>query len=134
MGAGAGPVNGHKDAACAPHTKKPRPRPGRRGALRAPRLRRPMTRSTATRVVLSTAIALMLAGCAHQRHRNEAPGRKAPPVSASKPDEIRKQAEQIGMQPARDMGLSKRKIPPVLEDALADPYSTKGLKTCSQLA
>ena len=93
-----------------------------------------MTRSTATRVVLSTAIALMLAGCAHQRPRNEAPGRKAPPVSASKPDEIRKQAEQIGMQPARDMGLSKRKIPPVLEDALADPYSTKGLKTCSQLA
>lgn len=93
-----------------------------------------MTRSTATRVVLSAATALMLAGCAHPRPGNEAPGRKAPPVSSSKYDETRKQAEQIGMQPARDMGLSKRKIPPVLEDALADPYGIRSLKTCSQLA
>jgi hypothetical protein len=93
-----------------------------------------MTRSTATRVVLSAATALMLADCAHPRPRNEPPDRKAPPASSAKYDEARKQAEQIGMQPARDVGLSKRKIPPVLEAALADPYSIKGLKTCARLA
>jgi hypothetical protein len=49
-------------------------------------------------------------------------------------DETRKQAAQIGMQPARDIGLAKRRIPPVLEDALANPYSLRGLNTCSQLA
>jgi hypothetical protein len=93
-----------------------------------------MTRSTVTRFVLYGAILVMVAGCAHTPPRNEAPGRKAPPASSSQYDEARKQATEIGMQPARDVGLLKRKVPPVLEDALADPYSIRGLKTCAQLA
>ena len=89
-----------------------------------------MTPSTTTRAVLSAATALMLADCAHPRP----PDRKAPPASSARYDETRKQAAQIGMQPARDVGLSKRKIPPVLEDALANPYGIRSLKTCAQLA
>jgi hypothetical protein len=92
-----------------------------------------MTRSTTTRVLLPAAMALMVAGCLHAQPRSKAP-RKSPPASSSNFDETRKQAVQIGMQPARDVGLSKRKIPPVLEDALADPYRIKDLKTCAQLA
>ena len=89
-----------------------------------------MTPSTTTRAVLSAATALMLADCAHPRP----PDRKAPAASSARYDETRKQAEQIGMQPARDVGLTKRKIPPVLEDALANPYGIRSLKTCAQLA
>ena len=88
----------------------------------------------AIRVTSSAAMALVLCGCAHTPPRNEAAHAKTPPASPSKQDEVRKQATDIGMQPARDMGLSKRKIPPVLEDALADPYGLRGLKTCAQLA
>ncbi|MGH6909292.1 MAG: hypothetical protein ACREE0_06940 [Phenylobacterium sp.] len=93
-----------------------------------------MIRGAVTGVVLFGAIAAMLAGCAHTPPRSEAPDRKAPPASAANYVETRKQAAEIGMQPARDVGLLKRKVPPVLEDALADPYSTRGLKTCAQLA
>ena len=93
-----------------------------------------MTRRTVTRFVLFGAIPVMVAGCAHTPPRSEAPDRKAPPASSSQYGEARKQAAEIGMQPARDVGLLKRKVPPVLEDALADPYSIRGLKTCAQLA
>jgi hypothetical protein len=93
-----------------------------------------MTRTAAARVVLFAASAVMLAGCGHASARDEPPGRKAPASSSSNYEETRKQAVDIGMQPARDMGLSKRKIPPVLEDALADPYGIRKLKTCAQLA
>jgi hypothetical protein len=92
------------------------------------------TRTTATRFVLCAATAVALAGCGHAQPRNEPPGRKAPPGSSANYDEARKQAVDIGMQPARDVGLSKRDIPPVLESALADPYNIRGLKTCGQLA
>lgn len=61
----------------------------------------------------------------------EAP--KAEP-EASRWGETRKKAVDIGSQPARDVGMSKREIPPILEKAYGDPYSLKGLKTCVQLA
>ena len=77
-----------------------------------------MTRSLANRLVLSGAAAALLAGCAHTQTRTEPPNRKAPPPSSAKYDETRKQAAEIGSQPARDVGLLKRKVPPVLEDAL----------------
>lgn len=46
----------------------------------------------------------------------------------------RKKSVEIGTQPARDVGVMKRQIPPILIAAQEDPYSLKGLKTCRQLA
>lgn len=49
-------------------------------------------------------------------------------------DEARKKAIDIGAQPARDVGMSRREIPPILQKAYDDPYSLKGLKTCKALS
>jgi hypothetical protein len=43
-------------------------------------------------------------------------------------------AGDIAIQPVRDVGASKRAIPPVLERASEDPYSTTGVRTCSQIS
>ncbi|MDR6533213.1 hypothetical protein J2800_003975 [Caulobacter rhizosphaerae] len=48
--------------------------------------------------------------------------------------QARKKSVEIGTQPARDVGVMKRQIPPILITAQEDPYSLKGLKTCKQLA
>ena len=85
------------------------------------------------RLVLTAACALMVASGAQAQSRTEAPEKKDAPETPSKFDETRKQAVEIGSQPARDLGMAKREIPPVLEAALADPYGLKGLKTCAQL-
>lgn len=61
-----------------------------------------------------------------------------PPATPDEPGgrwgEARKKATEIGSQPVRDVGMSKREIPPILEKAYNDPYSLKGLKTCKALA
>ena len=61
-----------------------------------------------------------------------------PPAKPDEPGgrwgEARKKAVDIGSQPARDVGMSKREIPPILEKAYSDPYSLKGLKSCQALA
>jgi len=49
-------------------------------------------------------------------------------------DDTRKKALEIGSQPARDVGMSKRDVPAILQKAYDDPYSLKGLKTCKALA
>ncbi|MFT4251599.1 MAG: hypothetical protein QM608_03850 [Caulobacter sp.] len=95
-----------------------------------------------TMAILSTA--LMATACASQPSY---PAKPAPAASAAKPppppakdsdgdgrpDGWREKSMEIGTQPVRDVGLSKKKIPPVLEEALADPYSLKGLKSCASL-
>ncbi len=61
-----------------------------------------------------------------------------PPSTPDEPGgrwgEAKKKATDIGSQPVRDVGMSKREIPPILEKAYADPYSLKGLKTCKAIA
>ena len=61
-----------------------------------------------------------------------------PPATPDDPagrwGEVKKKATEIGSQPVRDVGMSKREIPPILEKAFNDPYSLKGLKTCVALA
>ena len=67
-----------------------------------------------------------------------------PPQSSTTPEkpepgegwgtEVRKKSVEIGTQPARDVGVMRREIPPILVKAREDPYSLKGLKTCKQLA
>jgi hypothetical protein len=49
-------------------------------------------------------------------------------------DDARKKAIDIGSQPARDVGMSRREIPPILQKAYDDPYSLAGLKSCKALA
>ena len=45
-----------------------------------------------------------------------------------------RKAAEIAAQPAKDVGLQKQEIPPVLARAAIDPYSLDGLATCRQLA
>jgi hypothetical protein len=56
------------------------------------------------------------------------------PDQPSKITQTGKKAGEIVTQPARDVGVEKAEIPPVLEQASDDPYSLSGLKTCKQLA
>jgi len=111
-----------------------------------------MTRSDLGRArVAAVAVLLTLAGAtqAQAQVKPEYPTRKAekpvtPPASSTTPDKIepgeswtteaRKKSVEIGTQPARDVGVMKRQIPPILDKAREDPYSLKGLKTCKQLA
>ncbi len=84
--------------------------------------------------------ALMLAGTAQAQAQaqTQAPRSTEKPAETqeapSKWGDTRKKAVEIGSQPARDVGVSRREIPPILEKALGDPYSLKGLKTCAQLS
>ena len=47
---------------------------------------------------------------------------------------VRDSAGRIASQPAHDVGIAKTKFPPVLVDAYAAPYASKGLKSCKQIA
>jgi len=48
--------------------------------------------------------------------------------------ETAKNAGRIASQPARDVGVSKTDIPPVLQSAAEAPYSLKGIRTCTDLS
>lgn len=43
-------------------------------------------------------------------------------------------AKDVVTAPARDLGVSKKEIPPVLVQASADPYGLTGLASCRQLS
>jgi hypothetical protein len=45
-----------------------------------------------------------------------------------------KEAGKIASQPARDVGVEKTKIPPILEDAAEAPYSLTGMASCTAIA
>jgi len=51
----------------------------------------------------------------------------------SKLSQTGKKAGDIASQPARDVGVVKTEIPPLLEEASKDPYDLNGLKTCKQI-
>lgn len=62
---------------------------------------------------------------------------KSPPPPPAPPKERNSttdRAADIVTQPARDVGVSRTEIPPVLEKASDDPYRLTGLKTCKQLS
>lgn len=54
-------------------------------------------------------------------------------AQASTWEATRKKASEISGQPARDIGASKREIPPVLQRAYADPYNVRRTKDCKFL-
>lgn len=54
-------------------------------------------------------------------------GAKQRPVTDTTPDAV-----DIAKTPATDLNIDKKDIPPVLQAAIAEPYTLKGLKTCGQ--
>jgi hypothetical protein len=91
-----------------------------------------MTRKT-YRWTLVAALALTVAAQSPAAYAQMKPPAK-PDEPGGRWGEAKKKAVDIGSQPARDIGASKREIPPILEKAFNDPYSIKGLKTCVALA
>ncbi|ALL12458.1 hypothetical protein [Caulobacter henricii] len=77
---------------------------------------------------------LLLTGVAQAQTGRSDDKPKAEAPAPSRWGETRKRALDIGAQPVRDVGVMRREAPAILEQALADPYSLKGLKTCTQLA
>lgn len=60
------------------------------------------------------------------------------PKTPGKPErnglrDARDKAMDIGAQPARDFGMAKREIPPILQKAYDAPYSLKTSDTCAAL-
>lgn len=51
-------------------------------------------------------------------------------TSPREPASARERAERIATEPARDVGLQRPTIPPVLEAARAGPYSLAGTRNC----
>jgi len=80
-----------------------------------------------------TIVATMLLSTAAQAQESSA---AAPTTAENKrpvADTLNK-AGDIATQPVRDVGVTKREIPAVLERASEDPYSTTGVRTCSQIS
>lgn len=76
------------------------------------------------RLVLSFVGALLIAAPAEAQPQNEPP--KGPST--------RERATDIASQPARDLGMSRSDIPPILVAATEDPYSLRDAGTCRQIA
>jgi len=57
----------------------------------------------------------------------------APAYAQDKKESTTEKAGEIATQPAKDVGAVKTKIPPVLENAAADPYSLDGLGKCGAI-
>jgi len=88
--------------------------------------------------LLAVAAALTLSGAAQAQDkaqdRRDDDKAKDEAAAPGRWDDTRKRALEIGSQPGRDVGVMRREMPAILEEALADPYTLKGLKTCVQLA
>jgi len=58
----------------------------------------------------------------------------SPTLAQDKQQSTAQRAGDIAEQPAKDVGAVKTKIPPVLQNAAASPYSLSGLSKCTQIA
>lgn len=54
-------------------------------------------------------------------------------VEEGKKDDTLKKAEGIATQPVRDVGISKKKVPPVLTEAVKGPYDPPKGKKCAAI-
>lgn len=86
--------------------------------------------------VFAAAFAVCVAGAAHADPPPASPQAQtpAPAPTPSPGSNARDRAQDIVTQPARDVGVSKVKFPPVLVKASEAPYSLEGLKTCRQIS
>lgn len=53
---------------------------------------------------------------------------------AAQQDSTLDKAGKIASQPARDVGVAKTKVPPILQKAVENPYSRTATKTCHQIS
>lgn len=86
-------------------------------------------------IAIATSLAIASGALAQDNVSNASsaqPAGKSP--APSKLDDTGKKAGEIASQPARDVGMAGKKIPPVLEKATEDPYGVAGTKTCKQLS
>lgn len=58
----------------------------------------------------------------------------SPALAQDKQQSTAERAGDIAEQPAKDVGAVKTKIPPVLQQAAAAPYSLSGLSKCARIA
>lgn len=58
----------------------------------------------------------------------------APDPEEKKPDKTLDKAGDIAAQPVRDVGIDKKKIPPVLQDAVVSPYAPPARNRCAAIA
>lgn len=58
----------------------------------------------------------------------------SPVFAQDKQQSTAERAGDIAEQPAKDVGAVKTKIPPVLQQAAAAPYSLSGLSKCARIA
>jgi len=58
----------------------------------------------------------------------------SPAFAQDKQQSTAERAGDIAEQPAKDVGAVKTKIPPVLQQAAAAPYSLSGLSKCARIA
>jgi len=63
----------------------------------------------------------------------EQPPKDTQKVEEGKKDDTLKKAEGIATQPVRDVGLSKKKIPPVLTEAVKNPYAPPAGRKCGAM-
>jgi hypothetical protein len=82
--------------------------------------------------VLAAAL-ILIGACAHAETKEKPPEKEAEKAEGSSGG-MRQKAGEIVTQPVRDVGVDKPDIPPVLVEAVKDPYSLEGLKTCRQLS
>lgn len=55
------------------------------------------------------------------------------PAAAQSAEDVGRTAKDIVTSPLRDVNIVREEIPPLLAESSKDPYSLKGLRTCSQL-
>lgn len=100
------------------------------------------------RWILAGVAAVLLAGAAGAASAEPRPYKSLNSKDPDGPVEAEVQGEQKGgrfagaaretrdivSQPAKDVGIMRTKIPPVLIEAASSPYSLSGLKTCRQIS
>jgi hypothetical protein len=107
----------------------------RHGAIKGHEHMRHFKRTTG---VIATAVtaSFLMGGCAAAQDKPVATASSNAPAPApdSKLEQTADKAGEIASQPARDVGLVKTEVPPILVAASQAPYSLEGVKTCQQLA
>ena len=88
----------------------------------------------AMRPLAACAALTLLCACAHAQADSPPKTAEAAPEQKGSMEGVGKKAGEIITQPVRDVGVSKPEIPEVLAEAVRDPYSLQGLKTCKQLS
>lgn len=78
--------------------------------------------------LLTLTLVLVAGAAAAQNNASE----EAPPPNRMR--DVGRSAGKIASQPARDVGVARTDIPPVLQAAANAPYSVEGIRTCRDIS